>query len=77
MDQIAAGEWKNYSGQDTHSFVVYSKEILLLDIDNFDFHLLETSSAIDKGTSVSAPSEDYDGNTRPIGQGYDIGAYEY
>ena len=77
LDQIAAGEWTNYSGQDTHSFVVYSKEILLLDIDNFDFHLLETSSAIDKGTSVSAPSEDYDGNTRPIGQGSDIGAYEY
>ncbi len=42
-----------------------------------DFHLLATSSAIDKGTAVDAPKVDFDSVNRPIGHGYDIGAYEY
>ena len=40
-----------------------------------DWHLQSNSPAIDKGTTVS--STDYDGNTRPQGPGFDIGAYEY
>ncbi len=42
-----------------------------------DFHLLPSSAAIDNGTSVNAPSFDYDGISRPNGNGYDIGAFEY
>ncbi|MDD5570316.1 MAG: sugar-binding protein [Bacteroidales bacterium] len=42
-----------------------------------DYHLKSTSPAIDAGTSTNAPSTDFDGNTRPQGLGYDIGAYEY
>ena len=42
-----------------------------------DFHLQEGSPAIDKGSSVDAPSTDFDANSRPQGQGYDIGAFEY
>ncbi len=42
-----------------------------------DFHLLTTSPAIDKGTAVDAPKVDFDSVSRPIGHGYDIGAYEY
>lgn len=42
-----------------------------------DYHLKSTSPAIDAGTSVGAPSTDYDGNPRPQGKGYDIGPYEY
>ena len=42
-----------------------------------NFHLQENSPAIDSGSSVDAPSDDYKGNQRPIGSGYDIGAYEY
>jgi hypothetical protein len=46
-----------------------------------DFHLLNGSPAIDYGTSVFAlpaitPTTDYDGNSRPIGNGIDAGAYE-
>ncbi len=42
-----------------------------------DFHLLSTSPAIDKGSPTDAPSFDFDGNSRPRGNGYDIGAFEY
>ncbi|MCF8083473.1 MAG: right-handed parallel beta-helix repeat-containing protein [Deltaproteobacteria bacterium] len=42
-----------------------------------DYHLSATSPCIDSGTSTGAPLTDYDGNTRPQGSGYDIGAYEY
>ena len=42
-----------------------------------DFHLQSDSPAIDNGSSVDAPSFDFDGNSRPQGDGYDIGAYEF
>jgi hypothetical protein len=42
-----------------------------------DFHLQSTSPAINKGISTNAPSKDFDGNSRPQGSGFDIGAYEY
>jgi len=35
------------------------------------------SPCIDKGTSSGAPSDDLDGNSRPRGLGYDMGAYEF
>jgi hypothetical protein len=41
-----------------------------------DFHLQSTSPAIDAGSSTGAKATDFDGNTRPQGAGYDIGAYE-
>ncbi|VVB89784.1 Right handed beta helix region [uncultured archaeon] len=42
-----------------------------------DFHIQSGSPAIDKGTSTDAPAVDFDGNSRPKGAGYDIGAFEY
>ncbi|MCK4448132.1 MAG: T9SS type A sorting domain-containing protein [Candidatus Marinimicrobia bacterium] len=42
-----------------------------------DFHLQGDSPAIDSGSPVDAPDFDFDGNPRPQGAGYDIGAYEY
>jgi hypothetical protein len=41
-----------------------------------DFHLKGISTAIDRCSSIGAPSADFDGNARPQGAGYDIGAYE-
>jgi len=41
------------------------------------FHLSSSSPAIDSGSSVEAPSRDFDGTLRPQGTGYDIGAYEH
>jgi hypothetical protein len=41
-----------------------------------DYHLQAGSPAIDTGTSVMVPI-DFDGNPRPIGPAFDVGAYEY
>jgi len=42
-----------------------------------DFHLQKDSPAVDSGSSIDAPSDDFDGNPRPQGAGYDIGAFEF
>lgn len=42
-----------------------------------DFRLQGGSPAIDMGSSVNAPNNDFDGSIRPYGNGVDIGAYEY
>lgn len=41
-----------------------------------DYHLKTGSPAIDNGSSINAPKDDLDGNLRPKGKGFDIGAYE-
>lgn len=42
-----------------------------------DFRLQSTSSAIDKGMTLTAVPSDFNGVPRPQGASYDIGAYEY
>ncbi len=42
-----------------------------------DLHLTANSPAIDTGTSDGAPNTDLEGNPRPQGEGFDMGAYEY
>jgi hypothetical protein len=42
-----------------------------------DFHLREGSPAIDSGIALAEVTNDFDGNARPQGEGYDIGAFEY
>lgn len=50
---------------------------LFVDTANFNFHLMAGSPAIDAGSAVYAPAFDFDGNPRPQGMGFDIGAYEF
>jgi len=50
---------------------------LFVNAANADFHLTGNSPAIDAGSSAGAPAKDFDGNSRPRGAGYDIGAFEY
>ena len=42
-----------------------------------DFHLLSTANARDNGNTLANVLDDLDGILRPVGSGYDIGAYEY
>ena len=77
LAQVAAGDWTTYSGQDGSSLVAYSDTDIFADPTNFDLHLIPTSPAVNNGTSDNAPLEDFDGNPRPIGGNFDIGAYEY
>jgi hypothetical protein len=44
---------------------------------NADFHLRNTSPAIEKGSVNGVPSMDFDGNIRPRNASYDIGAFEH
>ncbi|MFN3309446.1 MAG: right-handed parallel beta-helix repeat-containing protein [Anaerolineales bacterium] len=45
-------------------------------LTTLDFHLSPTSAAIDQGSPVDAPTTDFEGDPRPSGNGYDIGADE-
>jgi len=74
LDKFA--DWKSYSNQDTHSLIAASVNNLFVNPVSFNLHSLESSPAVDQGTDINTPSEDYDGITRPQGKGYDIGAYE-
>ena len=42
-----------------------------------DYHLIATSPVIDAGSGDGAPNIDKDGITRPQGNGFDIGCYEF
>ncbi|MGD8627404.1 MAG: right-handed parallel beta-helix repeat-containing protein, partial [Anaerolineae bacterium] len=46
--------------------------------DSYDLHLSGASPCIDAGQpGVAQPPEDYEGNPRPMGPRYDVGAFEY
>lgn len=77
LDQVKNGGWTTYSGQDAHSLVEYSDVMLFVDPANLDLHLIKSSNAVDNAKSDLAPPIDFDGKARPIGNGFDIGAYEY
>ncbi len=76
LREIASGEWTTHSGQDAHSLVVSNAESQFMDLFSRDFHLSPESLAVDAGTNEPATHEDHDGNARPQGAGFDIGAYE-
>ncbi len=73
-DEINDGTWYAASGNDQHS--LYG-DPLFVDAADRDYHLTAYSPAINAGTAEGAPSIDLDGISRPQGEGFDIGAYEY
>lgn len=77
INALPAGTWYASTGQDGHSIVQYDMDSTFMDTGAGNFHLKITAAAIDKGTATGAPSRDCDNAARPVGAGYDIGAYEY
>jgi hypothetical protein len=55
---------------------IITSDPLFLARGNNDYSLSAASPAVDAGYTAHAPSDDIDGNARPSGSGYDIGAYE-
>jgi len=71
---IALTQWRAL-GFDTHSIVSMPND-LFADTTNDDYHLKNGSPAINAGTPLSEVVDDLDSVLRPLGIGYDIGAYE-
>ncbi len=70
---ISLASWQAL-GYDAHSIIATPAQLFVVPAS--DFHLSETSPALDAGTAANAPSVDVEGSPRPAGAGYDIGAYE-
>jgi hypothetical protein len=77
IDHNLIDGYRGYEDTETYGTDYVEGEPLFLSASGADFHLQQNSPAIDKGSSSDAPGDDYEGNVRPYGNGYDIGAYEY
>jgi hypothetical protein len=75
---MSLNEWQA-SGYDLHSEIALPEEQIFADYILRDYRLSENSQAADKGTSLVADvvSEDINDISRPQGNEFDIGAYEY
>ena len=72
---IADGTWTAVTGQGQGN--VIGTPLFTSDWPEVDLHLGEGSPAIDAGSAEGAPDDDLAGHPRPVGAGYDMGAYEY
>ena len=71
-------QWQSTTGLDPNSQVATLFNLIFIDEANQDFHLTTNSQALNAGTILVSATvvEDYEGNPRPIGSAYDLGAYE-
>lgn len=72
-------DWLDYGGTDggliTGTINIWGNPAFA-DPDNGNYHIIPVSDAIDAGLAAGI-SNDIDGDPRPVGPGYDIGADEY
>jgi purple acid phosphatase-like protein len=72
---LTLAQWRDATKGEGNSFVS-NPAALFVDAAANDYHLSATSPAVDTGASLGAPNVDIEGNGRPVGSAYDIGAYE-
>ncbi|MFL5761933.1 MAG: right-handed parallel beta-helix repeat-containing protein [Thermomicrobiales bacterium] len=69
---LSLSAWRGM-GYDAHSQLASPAQLF---VGGGDYHLKASSPAIDAGTSLADVASDLDGNSRPIGARFDVGAYE-
>lgn len=74
--RLSLSQWQTTTGQDLHS-IVATPSALFVDRAGDDYRLASDSPAVDAGASTMAPPTDLVGTPRPLGDGWDIGAYEH
>jgi hypothetical protein len=72
--RISLAAWQAL-GYDTHSIIATPAQ-LFVNPAIADYHLASNSLALDHGLNLLQVPEDLEGNSRPQGAAYDIGAYE-
>jgi parallel beta-helix repeat protein len=74
---LTLSQWRTQTGQDAHSVISTPGAVF---VGSSDYHLKAGSPALDAGTSLASPNqppaEDLEGNARPQGVAFDVGAYE-
>jgi parallel beta-helix repeat protein len=74
-EQIADGTWALATGQGKEN--VTQNPLFTAGWPDTDLHLQPVSPAINNGLSIDSLITDIEGNPRPSGGSFDIGAYEY
>ena len=72
---MTLAQWQVATGQDLDSLIAVPNQ-LFADPSSSDFHLALNSPAEDSGETLGGVDKDLEGTPRPIGTGFDIGAYE-
>jgi hypothetical protein len=73
--RLTFSEWQAL-GYDAHSTIAEPAQ-LFVNPGAGNYHLLSNSPAVDTGVELTEVTHDLEGNPRPSGSAYDIGAYEY
>jgi parallel beta-helix repeat protein len=75
---MSLADWQKL-GYDIHSNIAAPEDQLFVNYSTGDFHLLSGSQAVDAGTGLvsSVVTDDIANVSRPRGNGFDIGAFEY
>lgn len=69
---LTLAQYQSKTGKGMHS---YQTNPMFVDMANGDFHTMKSSPMVDRGADTGLKL-DLDGQKRPQGAGYDIGAYE-
>lgn len=72
---LTLAQWRTATGRDASSFVATPAQLYVAPASG-DFHLRAGSPALDAGLALGAVTMDLEGTPRPLGAGWDVGAYE-